>query len=175
MSYLLNMNCRNTAQIATFVAQAGGLKSNEVLLDRVADEVEKVFCRDNSDMRSKVSKHINDLVKKRVKHDQIVLLSPVTRQNSCLADGLEDGPEITERDDGPGSGNSIFYATIGSFKGLERSIVVLVDIWDLEDRRNLYVGASRARTRLTVFLGDFLKDSWTEAVRNHAELMFDEE
>jgi len=175
VSYRLTKNCRNTAHIATFVAQAGGLKTDEVLLDRDTAEVEKVFCRDNSDMRSQVSKHINDLVKKRVKHDQIVLLSPVTRQTSCLADGLEDGPEIIGLDDGPGSGNSILYATIGSFKGLERSIVLLVDIWDLEDRRNLYVGSSRARARLTVFLGDFLKGSWTEAVQHHAELMFEEE
>jgi superfamily I DNA/RNA helicase len=178
VSYLLSTNCRNTAPIATFVAQAGGLKSTEVLLDRPTADVEKVFCRNDSDMRSKVSRHINDLVRDRVACDQIVLLSPRIKQNSCLADGLEGGPDIKEQDDGAGSSNSILYATIGSFKGLERSIVVLVDVWELESpqaRRDLYVGTSRARTRLTVFLGEFLKDPWTEAVQRHAERMFHEE
>ena len=180
MSYRLSQNCRNTGPIATFAAQVGGIKTDRILLDGLqVTDVEKSFCRNATDMKNKVSAHIKGLLDKGIKNEQIALLSPWVLENSCVADGLSDGlPRFVGLEDSPGSVDSILYATIGSFKGLERPFVVLVDVWDLgepEQKKNLYVGASRARAQLTVFLGEHLRDSWEDAVQRHAERMFAED
>ena len=55
---------------------------------------------------------------------------------------------------GPQKKQCVELETIYSFKGLERPIVALVDLEDLdEDRINniMYVGASRAQNHLMIF------------------------
>jgi archaellum biogenesis ATPase FlaH len=47
--------------------------------------------------------------------------------------------------------DKITFSSIASFKGMENSVIILVDVNSYEDKNLLYVGMSRATTRLIVF------------------------
>ena len=56
------------------------------------------------------------------------------------------------------------FSTVASFKGLESDVVLLVDIDDLSDEAQslVYVGASRARVLLHVFLAESTRERFGE-------------
>jgi hypothetical protein len=63
---------------------------------------------------------------------------------------------------------SVAFSTISSFKGLESEVVLLVDVDDLESPEGLasiYVGASRARVALVVFLSVTQRDRFQALAR----------
>jgi hypothetical protein len=157
-SYRLSLNCRNTEQIATTTAMLSGTKLTPALVQ--GPEVDVVFCRDHGDLRRQVAKAINRLLSERIEPQNMVVLSPVHLSNSGLARALPElrlhlvdvselyGPTIP-------TNTYIAYRTIGSFKGLEADVVLLVDFQDLErleTRVATYVGGSRARVILKAFL-----------------------
>jgi hypothetical protein len=176
--YILSENCRNTAKIATFAAQGAGLRTDKV--ETPGPDVEKSFCRDSEEMRRKASRYIKRLLSEGIPCQDIVVLSPRVLERSCLASGLEEDVPATLEDRGGStrSDRTIDYATVGSFKGLERPFVVLVDIDELEGgpgRLNLYVGATRARVQLGAFLDSRLEETWSDAVQQHVERMWEDE
>ena len=90
------------------------------------------------------------LKEKGIKNNEIVILSPNIRIKSVVNDIDPDkylicdyGENLIE--------NMISFSTIHSYKGLESKIVVLVDIEDYSKTNLLYVGISRARSKLIVF------------------------
>ncbi len=165
VQFRLSVNCRNTAQIATMASILSRLHLEETLrIDGL--EVDVTHCRDGSDVRRRVSRSISRLLSSGIKSSEIVVLSPVRRHRSVLREGLDRVPSpLLERG---AHGNGIRYRTIHSFKGLESDVVVLVDIESLDRtdaQRALYVGASRARTLLQVFLPDHLRPQYDESIR----------
>jgi hypothetical protein len=109
-----------------------------------------------------------------MRSQDIVILSPYRLENSCLASGLVSCPvSIRECDDGGAhQGKAIGYCTIASFKGLEADIVLLVDIDDLRDPKGLlsvYVGASRPRTLLHVFLNESQRRAYEDLAFKYGE------
>ena len=112
-----------------------------------------------------LKKQLDSLVQKLVSQEQvkpeaIALLTPHTRENSCLAEiGEIGGVKISDKfQDREGA---LLHSSISGFKGLESDVVILLDI-DPEDVRcsvnARYVGASRARSYLYVFtLGDWMQ------------------
>ena len=99
------------------------------------------------------------LEKERLRPEQITVLSPHKRENSCLA-GLSEVAGVPLADLPSEREGAVLHTTIGAFKGLESDVVIMVDV-DPEDARcNLnarYVAASRARHLLYVYAkGDWM-------------------
>jgi DNA polymerase III delta prime subunit len=91
-----------------------------------------------------------------VRPEQITILTPHTRERSCLA-GVERLAGFELARDPLDRGGRLLHATIGQFKGLESDVVCLMDLGDGDprsDRAARYVAASRARMRLFVWSDD---------------------
>jgi len=115
-----------------------------------------ISCNSRQEILLKVSETVADLAASGIQPHQIAILAPHTRTNNeSTFRGIGEVcgyPVIDHPDEHP---RGILYATITRYKGLEKDIVLLVDM-DREDdplcgRRHLYVAASRARRRLFAF------------------------
>src|SRR5262249_29827436 len=98
--------------------------------------------------------------------DEIAILGPRRLENSALA-GVTRLGGLRVRPFGGNDPRAVSYGTIHSFKGLERTAVILVDI--TEEMRGssdglLYVGMSRARSRLLVLIHEASKP-WFDAMQ----------
>lgn len=176
-NYRLTKNCRNTTEIATVAAVV-----SRVRLDRsetAGPAVELEWCTDPAEMRRKASRHVSRLLSGAIKPEDIVVLSPMTRDRSCLAEGFKDvSAPLVDYDPDTDRNGKIAYATVGSFKGLESNAVVLLDIYGLGtdwQKSTLYVATTRARALLAVFLDSGLKDDYHEAAREFGEMISGED
>jgi hypothetical protein len=87
-----------------------------------------------------------------VEADNIAILTGVTAEKSALWRGRRLGKVGLTRDQDADPGK-VLLESIKRFKGLERRVVILADIDNLdpeEDVERLYVGFSRARTHLII-------------------------
>jgi superfamily I DNA/RNA helicase len=167
-SFKLTRNCRNTKQIAAATA----ILSSTPLVSASAQgpDVEFQFYRDAAELRRAAGNAVNRLLSDRLPLRELTVLSPVHLDKSELKEGL-DGvrpPLIDASDRDDHVEHVISFRTIQSFKGLESDAVFLVDLKELDDpatRSAAYVGASRARVLLTVFLPESLKPEFLR----HAE------
>lgn len=148
INYKLFLNCRNTMQICEEIQNITGFsshkysknavnglpvnyfvwKNHEEQLEKIEILLEKLLDKEHLDPGTitLLSSHKKDgsiMVKIRRKIQNYVL-----NQSSCLS-----------------------FCTIQSFKGLENSIIILIDIDSYADNKLLYVGLSRAKAALYVF------------------------
>lgn len=162
--FTLTVNCRNTRQVAGFNQFLTMIALGERC--RVdGPEVVHRWYRKPGDEVDLVAKEVARLLNEGVAAESIVVLSPYRLTNSCLADGQVGGLRIVEGFDGRLAPDSIRFATIGSFKGLEADAILVVDVSDLDSdaaRLQLYVGLSRARVYLAVFLAESVRDQYVE-------------
>lgn len=170
--FRLLINCRNTRPIGEEVSFISGFHIPPFLPANVEGvPVSYRFYLDDSDQ----CKQINEIVKQHraegIKPESITILSPTTLDSSCLATGDHISFKVS---DFPRSGlqkrlrDVIRFSTIHAFKGLESSIIVIIDIKHLLDDRNralLYVGMSRARYSLSVLISDSARREYHEAIR----------
>lgn len=167
--YELKRNCRNTKAIVTTAELLTSSDLDEPLVDD-GPPVAQFWYTDDAEQRRLVSKCINRLLSGGIEPASLVVLSRRRLENSALANGLIDVPyELSTTSE---SKKSIRFATIGSFKGLEADAVVLTDVDDLrtpEARAQLYVGLTRARAMLSVFLSERLRDDYLEAAQCFGE------
>ena len=98
------------------------------------------------DERELVETEIGKLIASGVEKRDITLLSPFKFENSVAAKikKYKISNVVSEE-------NEITYSTIQGFKGLENSVVMLVDIQTYNKPDLMYVGMSRARSMLYVF------------------------
>lgn len=171
--YTLRTNCRNASPVAVATALMSGVYDAAAL--RVdGPEVEEQWYRDERHQVRLVARCINRLLGEGLQPCDIVILSPRRLERSALRLGLEDVPvKISDIGNAPDvlPPRTIGFATLHSFKGLESDAVLLVDIDDLgvtsdiRDARQepapmLYVGASRARAYLAVFIHEAQRDAY---------------
>jgi hypothetical protein len=152
----LAINCRNTSPVAVNTELLSGVSCRETLVVE-GPEVEYFWYHDDNEQRRLVSNHLNRLISSGIAVRDIVILSRRRLENTFLTGGLPAVPfpilELDELSADPDS--MVRFATVSSFKGLEADAVLLVGIDDLEGDDSLhaiYVGASRARVLLSVFL-----------------------
>ncbi len=162
--YRLTENCRNTVPIAKSVAMLSGIKADKTLAVSGPD-VETCWYRDAAMQTRLVSRHVNRLLSRGLHPTDIVLLSLRKLQRSCLASGLQEVPyKIWEFEHGPPTpGPALRFSTIAGFKGLEADAVLIVDINDLsseKSRYSLYVGGSRARGLLSLFIDEAARPAY---------------
>jgi hypothetical protein len=162
--YSLNVNCRNTLEVAIATATFSGIY-NTVEGAIEGGHRKDVFYSSKKDLVTKIEKTLNNLLSGDIKKSDIIFLSKFRIQNSSLASsnklaGLYLNDLSASRTI---KKNSIDFCTIQSFKGLERRAVLVVDMDELlaEDSRFInYCGLSRARTFLTLFINNKEKSAY---------------
>lgn len=160
----LTVNCRNTKPIALQVALLSGTPMTEVLAPD-GPAVELAWYASADDQRRAVSERLRRLRHEGFAAQKITVLSRYRLERSVAGDGL--GMALTDISRGglDSSSSQVAFSTVSSFKGLEAEVVLLTDVDDLSSADGLmsvYVGASRARVALYVFISDRVRDQFKE-------------
>jgi UvrD-like helicase C-terminal domain/Nuclease-related domain/AAA domain len=174
-TFRLRINCRNATPVAVAVGLLSGTLPEQT---REIDgpEVAIVWCRGPEDERRQASRHVGRLLAQGLQLNDIVILSSHRLENSCLARGLVGLPVTLTLDEPPSRSGWIRYRTVHSFKGLESDAVLLVDCDQLgsaSSRGLMYVGASRARSQLAVFLDESSRPEYDALARKFGRNLID--
>ena len=160
----LTVNCRNTQPIAVQVALLSGAPMTEVLApDGPAAEL--VWYESAADQRTAVSERLRKLRHEGFPAQQITVLSRYRLERSVAHDGLQMPLKDISRGGLDSPGDQVAFSTVSSFKGLEADVVLLVDVNDLssvDGLTSVYVGASRARVALYVFIAEQVRNQFKE-------------
>lgn len=153
--YELFENCRNTREVATQCSIISGL---EATLEGAIAGVECacIYYADSQDLLRQLETEVRDLIAGGVAPKDIIILSTRRRENSAIA-GCNTIASLPVRNlaDHPESGRFLHFCTMHAFKGLERKVVLAIDLEYLgEDRVALlhYAGLSRAVSMLRPFI-----------------------
>ena len=160
----LTVNCRNTQPIAVQVALLAGIQLMEVLAPD-GPAVELTWYTSADDQRNTVSARLRKLRHEGFAGRQITVLSRYRLERSIAREVLGMPIKDISRGGIGSAGDEITFSTISSFKGLEAEVVLLVDVDDLSTADGLisvYVGASRARVALYVFISDQVRNQFRE-------------
>jgi len=143
----LTMNCRNTHQIANLLRQLGGAPAASG-----APEGEPVIlarCSSSDDAVDEVGLLLEDLVvSSQIDPANILVVTGHTALRDRIRSESPGGFACAAWEDR--HGGDIVCETIHRMKGLERDAVILVTEDDALDDHLLYVGMSRAISRLVV-------------------------
>lgn len=171
----LTVNCRNTIPIAENVSMLSGVPLNESLPTE-GPEVGYVWYTDSASQRHELSTRVRKLIHEGFTPDRIVILSHRQLEKSGAAYGLRGSlPPLFDvsrghADDAPSG--AIKFSTVASFKGLEADAIFLLDVDDLESQHALasvYVGTSRARVHLVVFIHERARAAFADQARLFGE------
>lgn len=157
----LRVNCRNVAPVAIGIETICGLHpgySKILREDEDESALEVHFYRDSEGQKTVLETILNQL-RETYTADEIVILS--SKEDTSSASGLYSQHNLSHmvspfrsRDSPAGS---IKYTTIHSFKGLESPVIVISDITKVRGDKALsllYVGMSRARTKLILLISE---------------------
>lgn len=143
-------NCRNTREVAY---QTSILSTLEVAVEGAPSgpSCECVFYGSPAEGVARIETELQRLLAADVKPSDIVVLSTRRRENSMIAGhAVLAGLPVRDVADGPAA-KSIAFCTMHAFKGLERSVVIAIDLGEIgqDDWAMIhYAGLSRARTLL---------------------------
>lgn len=162
----LTVNCRNTAPIATQVSLLSGVPLPEVLATSGPD-VELIWYEADEDQRASVEGTLRRLRSDGFRPEQIVVLSRHLLKSSVLRDAGPNFVDVSRGQDQPAP-TGVRFSTVASFKGLEAEVILLVDVDDLSTNEGLssvYVGASRAKVALVVFIAAAEKERFQDLAK----------
>jgi len=165
-TYRLRINCRNSLRIAEAVMITAGMSPgySRVLQEAESTDVEPMFYRKSSDQINVLLSTVKKLLR-TFKPSEIVILSTRTDADSCASDaslGIDGIPFVPYRK-AVNDSNVIRYCSVHAFKGLESPAVVLTDVEQIEGDQAmalLYVGMSRARIQLYIFMHDRVRPKY---------------
>lgn len=145
--FKLTINCRNTRTICDEISLVTDFKAPSDVWSKVDGmPVQYITYASREEEKTKLTETIQSLLDAHISPKKISILSPVKREKSVVS-------EITDfdiRDYKTYSNNKLSFCTIQSFKGLENSIIILVDVDTISNKQLMYVALSRARTGLYV-------------------------
>jgi hypothetical protein len=158
----LDVNCRNSAPIAITAAILAE-STRTLTKDGDGPEVEFVYWATMEDQYHKLEALITHLEAGGVTARDLVVLGPRRRERSVIASGAFE-PGIA---DGCGANGRrpIAYSTIAEFKGLEAKYVIIVDLESIESEAAaelMYVGCTRPRAYLALFLNERCRDEYRD-------------
>ena len=167
---VLHKNCRNTAEIFKTSCSLMGIE-NIRYNDVHGDIPSARFYLNESEYSDIITDFVNFVKNEGVAPEDAVILSAATVENSWVDTSKSyAGLNLsTEKEEG-----KILFTTIRKFKGLEAKAILIVDISmlalkDLENRRLLYTGSSRAKNYLRLaFLEDIESDDYGNYLRTIA-------
>ncbi len=152
-NYTLKDNCRNSISIIEAMDRWFGMNTRSHLCAEYGCDVEiKSYKRQTSEAEALASL-ITRLQKDNVRPEDIVILSPVKKESSCVR-FLEQHSII---DSSLKRNGDIRFCTIQGFKGLESPVVIVTDIENVFGSTYLnllYIGITRARVALYVFASE---------------------
>ena len=150
---ILSANCRNTRNIAVTSNRSLGIEKVKMRMDVLGTKPSLYINHSREQLLNNISKLIRKYTDSGVKKKDIVILTVKTEDTSLLSMTSSIGGY---RISGDINTSNILFTSARKYKGLEASVVILVDV-DIktfssdEDRRVFYVGASRAKHLLDVF------------------------
>lgn len=162
-------NCRNTRQVAVQASIVSGI---DLALEGAPEgpECSVVFHKGASCIAA-VEEVVRSLIGSDVRPEEIVVLSPLKLENSCLA-GVCQLAGIRLIDvSRPAGETGMLFSTMHGFKGLERRVVLAVDMERIGDSgmaKLFYAGLSRATMILKVFLPEPARSIYDEQVKQFA-------
>lgn len=162
-------NCRNTKQIASQTSIMSGI---DHAIEGAADGLpcDNIYFTSEADFRRKIEATVEKLLRRDVRPKDIIILSTRKRGNSSLASvNSLAGLPIVDIGSGeiPGR-NTLHFSTIHSFKGLERGVVLAIDMDDIgEEQWSMvhYTGLSRASGLLRTFLSHSRQATYSEQAK----------
>lgn len=150
---VLSKNCRNTKSIAVTSYGSIGIPEEKVRMmnEDIPGEKPRLFIVDSEEkVIERIAECIRDYYGEGIALSDMVILTVQTEAKSIL-NGISNvgGYKLTRQLGEPG----ILFTTSRKFKGLERSVVIVIDLnensfADEEAKRVLYVGTSRAKNHL---------------------------
>jgi uncharacterized protein Usg len=162
--FSLSTNCRNSAPIATLTHLVSGVPTLETLTVQ-GPEVMLHWYSDDNQQRRDVSNAVNRLLGEHVNPRDIVIIGARKLVNSGLRDGLVNVPfKLTDSAERDERTRVIRYSSVRAYKGREADAVLLIDVNDLESKDclfNFYVGGTRARAYLEVFISENVRDQYS--------------
>lgn len=168
--FLLKINCRNTKQIGEETSLVSGFDKQPFLLEYLEGiPVEYIFYIEEAEQNRLVSEHLKKLSVNKLPLNELIIVSPRKFEHSCLNSfsdfiirEIKNTSEIDKKQ------NFIGFATIQSFKGMESNYVLITDIEDLSSeiaKSLLYVGMSRARYGLILFISESARNEFKEILK----------
>jgi len=170
--YPLRNNCRNSRSIAIGIETTCGLQpgySRVLNNDGHDHEIEVHFYKDKKDQMKQLKSVLKELAD-TYDVTEIAVLSTMDDASACSStlNDLPRGLKLTAFRGQSKDSGLIRFASIHSFKGLEASAVILTDMEKISGEKALellYVGMSRARTRLVLFFNERCRKYYLDVVR----------
>jgi len=163
----LTDNCRNTVNVAVQTSIISMMDVPTSTAPKGAS-CDPVFYENDSAVMRYVSDTIGRLVSQQVAPEDVIILSTRRLENSAVAGVLDiNGLAIRDIICAPRPG-TIAFSTMHAFKGLERTVVLAVDLAEMgQDEWSMlhYTGLSRARVLLIPFLPRTLEGRYSELAR----------
>ncbi len=149
-------NCRNTRQVAV---QASIISGIDLAIAGAPDGLpcDNIYYNSQEDLVDRLSALVNELLGRDVRLGHIAILSTRKRENSLLRDVAQiAGRRIADTtDQAPLKAGAILFSTMHAFKGLERLVVIAIDMDEIGQpawQMLHYAGLSRACGLLRTFI-----------------------
>lgn len=160
--FKLTINCRNTKPICEEIQTITGFKPPDKKWGRIeGPPVNYITFSSNEEQKEKLEKLLIQLIESGIKQSSITILSSKKRENSVIS--LLNNINVADFSIPPS--HHITYSTIQSFKGLENTIIILVDVDSYESESLMYVGMSRARSGMYIFQSESAADCYQKLLK----------
>lgn len=171
--FKLSINCRNTRPVGEEISMVCGIDSLSYLPNNFdGPPVEYFFYQSQTEQKESIKSALKKLMDAGVPKNNITILSPNKMSKSIISLFKKEEIEFYELNRNnlfSNFPNKISFSTIHSFKGLENSYILMTDINQIESNEFnhlLYVGMSRARIGLLVFLDNKLEKSFSNIINS---------
>lgn len=174
--YYLDINCRNSKPIAIQTVVVSGFDMAETTI-QCGTKVIYLWYKNLSNQKNQIADLITKLIDDQgVSAEDITILYPGGSEKikeSLLEMNLNvDIAELTAKNINFPKGNTIYICSIQAYKGLENKVIVITGINQMEgnwaDTLN-YIGMSRARELLYIFIDDIMHKSFKNKVKKYLE------
>jgi len=169
-NFLLKINCRNTKQVGEETSLISGFEKPPFLLEHLEGiPVEYIFYKDNAQQKSLLAQQLQKLSASSIPFNELMIISPRKFENSCSYSVPEFTiREIKNNSETSSSQNFYGFATVQSYKGMESNYILITDIEDLSSeiaKSLLYIGMSRARYGLILFIAESMRNEYREILK----------
>ena len=148
-SFRLTINCRNTFQICKEIENVADVKYKNIINQISGQPVDHIEYSSHEEGSVVLDKKLDELLKdNKINYADVIILSPKKREDSIA---FKSKYKIVDYSVNGSQKQSIDFSTIQAFKGLEKAVVLLVDVESYNIDKLLYVGLSRAKVGLFVF------------------------
>lgn len=172
--YRLDLNCRNTVQIATQASVVSGFPTGNARVQ--GPKVEYITYKSETDQALEIVDLVNCLVEKEeIPPGSITILSTRNKDRMSLVTSGVKLPkyfaELNEKNIVSNDKGSTFFGSVQSYKGLENNVIIYCDVDKLNDdwiESVNYVGMTRPREKLYVFINKKVSKDHEARILNYA-------